>query len=276
MEAVTPQQILDTPDLIAVGVAGDDRRREMHGGTATFVRVFELHVEAPPPSLPAGTQAGEIRVVGVPPSLEAAVAAVTAAVGIAGGLPVTGFSVFDLQGLREPLPEVCAALRAAGLSAVTHLQIDSVTNPADAVRAIHAAGLRLPTISVEMIGDDERLLTCERAAELQTTVGGFKAFAPLSRRMSLTKPTTGYDDVKMVALARVVVANIPSIQVDWQLYGPKLAQVALTVGADDVDNVSAADPAALGTRRSPLEEIKGNITAAGLEAVERDGLFRVK
>ena len=43
---------------------------------------------------------------------------------------------------------------------------------------------------------------------------------------------------------------------DWALYGPKLAQVALTVGADDVDGVAAADPGTLGTRRSPIEEIK--------------------
>lgn len=273
---MTPQQILDTPDLIAVGVAGDDKRREMHGAKATFVRVLEVHVDAPPASLPAGTHAGEIRIVGVPASLESAVRAVTATVAAADGLPVTGFSVFDLQGLSEPLSEVSSALRAAGLTAVTRLQIDSVTNPADAARAIHAAGLRLPTMSVETIADEERMSICERAADLQATVGGFNAFAPLPRTISITKPTTGYDDVKMVALARVVVANVPSIQVDWQLYGPKLAQVALTVGADDIDNVSAVDPGVLGTRRSPLEEIKGNIKAAGLEAVERDGVYSVR
>ena len=51
-------------------------------------------------------------------------------------------------------------------------------------------------------------------------------------------------------------ANIESIQVDWPLYGPKLAQVALTVGADDVDGVAAVDPGVLGTRRSPIEEIQ--------------------
>ena len=273
---MTPQQILDTPDLIAVGVAGDDMRRQMHGARTTFVRVFELHVDAPPQSLPAGTQAGEIRIIGVPESLESAVAAVTAAVALAQGTPVTGFSVFDLQGLPEPLSQVCATLRAAGLTAVTRLQLDAVTNPEDAVRAIHEAGLRLPTMSVDIVADNERKDICERAADLQKTVGGFNAFAPLPRTMSLTKPTTGYDDVKMVALARVVVTNVPSIQVDWQLYGPKLAQVALTVGADDVDNVSAVDAGVLGTRRSPLEEIKGNIKAAGLEAIERDGLFAVR
>lgn len=276
MEVMTPQQILDTPDLIAVGMAGDDMRRQMHGARTTFVRVLEMHVDAPLQAMPARVQAGEIRIVGTPSGLDAALTAVRAAAALAGAIPVTGFSVFDLQGLHEPMLDVCEALRAAGLTSITHLQIDWVTDAAEAVRSIHQAGLRLPTISVEIIGADERIAICERAADLQATVGGFQAFAPLPRTMSTTQPTTGYDDVKMVALARLIVANIPCIQVDWQLYGPKLAQVALTVGADDVDNVSAVDPGVLGTRRSPLEEIKGNIKAAGLEPVERDGLFNVR
>jgi 2-iminoacetate synthase ThiH len=49
--------------------------------------------------------------------------------------------------------------------------------------------------------------------------------------------------------------------------------VALTVGADDIDRVSAVDPGLLGTRRSPLEEIRNNIRAAGLEAIERNGRY---
>jgi aminodeoxyfutalosine synthase len=93
--------------------------------------------------------------------------------------------------------------------------------------------------------------------------------------MSVTTPTTGYDDLKQISLARLLVSNIDSIQVDWPLYGPKLAQVALTVGADDIDGVAAVDPGVLGTRRSPIEEIRGNIRAAGLEAAERDGRFRL-
>ena len=66
---------------------------------------------------------------------------------------------------------------------------------------------------------------------------------------------------------------MPSIQVDWTLYGPKLAQVALTVGADDVDGVSPVDDMSEGRRRAPLEEIRRNIRAAGLEPVERNGRF---
>ena len=274
MAVVTPQQILDTPDLIAVGVAGDEVRRRMHGQRTNFVRVFEIHVDAPPQTLPAGTQAGEFRLVGTPRSLEAAVSAVTAAVALAGGVPVTGFTVTDLVALGA-LDGVVRALAAAGLSAIAQLPVDSVADPAEAAGRIRAGGLTVNALTVDRPDDDARLEICARVQRLGET-GGFKAFAPLPRTMSLTKPTTGYDDVKMVALARVMVTSVASIQVDWQLYGPKMAQVALTVGADDLDNVSAVDPGVLGTRRSPLEEIKGNIRSAGLEAAERDGLFNVK
>lgn len=273
MEAVTPQEMLETPDLIAVGMKGDDRRRAMHGTATTFVRVLEVHVEAPLKSLPPGAQPGEIRIIGVPATLEAAVAAVQAAAGIAGDVPVTGFSAADLLPLGPPAA-VARALRDAGLSAIAHLPVDVVSRPEEAVRAFAEGGLGVNAITVHALRDDARLGICERARALQAEAGGFKAFAPLPRTISITRPTTGYDDAKMVSLARTVVDNVPSIQVDWQLYGPKMAQVALTVGADDVDNVSAVDAGVLGTRRSPLEEIRGNIRAAGLAPVERDALFR--
>jgi aminodeoxyfutalosine synthase len=115
----------------------------------------------------------------------------------------------------------------------------------------------------------------EKARRLQDQTGGFIAFAPLPRGVPVTQPTTGYDDVKQIALARLLAGNIPSIQVDWPLYGPKLAQVALTMGADDVDGIEAVDPGVLGTRRSPIEEIKGNIRAAFLDPAERDGRFEL-
>jgi 2-iminoacetate synthase ThiH len=64
--------------------------------------------------------------------------------------------------------------------------------------------------------------------------------------------------------------------VDWSLYGPKLAQVALNFGGDDVDGVSAVDDMSLGRRRAPLEEIRRNIVAASGEPAERDGLFGLR
>src|SRR3954452_4870785 len=96
---------------------------------------------------------------------------------------------------------------------------------------------------------------------------------PMPRVTSVAPPTACYDDVQQIAGARLLVDNIESIQVDWALYGPKLAQVALTMGADDVDGLSPLE-GDLGRRRSPLEEIRGNIRAAGLEPVERDGTYR--
>ena len=110
-------------------------------------------------------------------------------------------------------------------------------------------------------------------AELQREVAVIRAFAPLPRRVNPAVPSTGFDDVKRIALARLIADNVPSIQVDWSLYGPKLAQVALTVGADDVDSVSPDDDASQGRRRAPLEEVRRNIRAAGFEPVERDGRF---
>jgi aminodeoxyfutalosine synthase len=274
MEVMTPQELLETPDLIAVGVAGDEVRRRMHGAKTTFVRVFEIHIDAPPAALPPRTHAGEFRIVGTPRSVEHAVAVVKAAKALAGNVPVTGFSLADLATLDLPLDETCAELQKAGLLAVAHAPLDLLDGRTKAIEVARAAGLAVNVLSVNELSPDNRLRTCERAKALQGEIGGFVAFAPLPRVISPAAPTTGYDDVKTVSLARTVVTNIPSIQVDWALYGPKLAQVALTVGANDIDNVAAVDPGILGTRRSPLEEIKGNITAAALQAVERDGLFR--
>jgi hypothetical protein len=275
LEGVTPEQLLETTDLIAAGVAGDEVRRRIHGTKTTFNRVFEVHVDAPPHRLPADVHAGEFRLVGRPSTLDALTAAVRATVALAGGVPVTVFSVFGLLSLPQSIRVVSAAIREAGASAIVHLPIDLVENAELVTQDVRAAGLAILTIGIDDLDDTRRLELCEMARTLQSRAGGFKAFAPLPRKMSDTKPTTGYDDVKMVALARIVAQNIESIQVDWALYGPKLAQVALTVGANDVDTVAAEDSGILGTRRSPLEEIRRNIVVASLEPVERDGIFRV-
>ena len=108
--------ILDCADLIAVGVAADTVRRRLHGSRTTFVRVFEVHVDAPPAALPPGVSAGEFRIVGRPASADAAVSAVRAAAAIAGGAPVTGFSIVDLQSLAPgtSLGAFCAAAPCRG------------------------------------------------------------------------------------------------------------------------------------------------------------------
>ena len=250
----------------------------MHGARTTFVRILEVHLGAIPAVRPARVTAGEVRIVGRPSTEAAAIEGVKQATVLADGAPLTGFSLADLESLApdaDALAGLCSRLHDAGLEAIAEAPLDRLDEPATAVRAARDAGLGVWRLTVHAVPDDRRIATVERARDLQAAVGGFRAFAPLPRTMSVASPTTGYDDIKQIALARLVVTNIDSIQVDWPLYGPKLAQVALTVGADDVDGIAAVDPGVLGTRRSPIEEIKGNIRAAALEAVERDGRFRL-
>lgn len=196
---------------------------------------------------------------------------------LASGVPVIGFALSDLQTLASaegrPLDEVVAGLRDAGLEAIAEVPLDVCDGAAAAIETARGAGLRVERLTVHALAPEARIGIVERARDLQDLVGGFQAFAPLARTLSTVAPTTGYEDVKQVAIARLVAANIPSIQVDWQLYGPKLAQVALTVGADDVDGVAAFEPGTLGARRSALEEIRRNIRAAALDPVERDGRY---
>lgn len=279
MESLTQADaaaLLDNHDLIAIGSRADEVRRRIHGARTTFVRVLELHVDAPAASAPATLAAGEIRIVGRPASVDAAVAAVGAAASFANGTPVTGFALDDLQALaadaRRSLSDVCRALRGAGMDAVAEVAIDTLGD-FRAVEEARAAGLAATRLTVRALAGEARIDMVERARDLQAAVGGFKAFAPLPRTFFVAQPSTGYDDVKQVAIARLLVSNIDSIQVDWPLYGPKLAQVALTVGADDVDGVAAVESGTLGTRRSAIEEIRGNIRAAALEPIERNARF---
>ncbi len=269
------QQLLDSKDLIAIGMKADEVRRKLHGVRTTFVRVFEIHVDAPVTSLPPGTSAGEFRIVGSPRSLEAAIAAVRSARSLSGAFPLSGFSLADLSKLDDAasVADTLRALHDEGLEEIAEVPLDGVDDARAAIAAVRGVGLAVRRLTVNAQRPDDRIVLANRARDLQNEIGGFHAFAPLPRTISVSAPTTGYDDVKQIALARMVADNIPSIQVDWQLYGPKLAQFALTIGADDVDAVAAVDPGILGTRRSPIEEIRGNIRAAGLEPVERNARF---
>jgi aminodeoxyfutalosine synthase len=267
------EAIVASHDLIAVGMMADDVRRQLHGQETTFLRVFEVHVDAVPQALPPRVSAGEVRLVGRPVSLDAARTAVEQTRRLAPDVFLNGFSLLDLSGLQPAATGTFARLKDAGLDGIAETPVDPLAE--SAVRAAREAGLIVQRLTVPVQPDDP-VSVMEAARQLQAAVGGFRAFAPLPRTMAATSPTTGYDDVKRVALARLLVRDIPSIQVDWPLYGPKLAQVALTVGADDVDGVAAIESGALGTRRSAIEEIKGNIRAAGQQPVERTGRFEVR
>lgn len=263
-------------DIIAIGVSADEARRQRHGARTTFVRVADVDATPGGPiSIPPA--AGEVRITGAPASIDAAVQRVREVVAAAGRTPVSGFSLADLEQLaaaaQTPLRSVLEALKQAGLELVAQAPFDLLRDARLAIEEVNIAGLGLARLTIDRLPTADVPALYGQIAALQQAVGVIKAFAPLPRNVNPAVPTTGYDDVRRVALARLFVTNIPSIQVDWSLYGPKLAQVALTVGADDIDGVSPLDDAPEGRRRAPLEEIRRNISAAALEPVERDGRF---
>jgi aminodeoxyfutalosine synthase len=266
-------------DIISIGMLADDLRRQRHGARTTFVRVATTSADAGAPVV-RPPSAGELRIVGVPVSRAAAVERVSRVAAAADGAAVTGFSLADLEALsaREgvTLRALLEELRAAGLELVAEAPMDLLQDPRRSIEEVNIAGLSLARLTVEKAGSADPMPLLKAVAVLQRAVAVVRAFAPLARRVNPALPTTGFEDVKHVALARLVVDNVPSIQVDWSLYGPKLAQVALTVGADDVDGVSADDDLTEGRRRAPLEEIRRNIVAAGQEPVERNGRFELR
>jgi aminodeoxyfutalosine synthase len=274
--AVDRAALAESHDLLALGMAADEVRRRRHGSRVTFVRVADVPLQAAAGGSARweGT-AGEVRLTGTPSDLSEAVAAATAAVAAAGEVLVTGYSLADLERLAGDaggLRTWVNALKRAGLAAIAEAPVDAMQNADDAVATATAAGLAIARLTVNRAPAAEQDALLRRAAELVAAHPELRVFAPLPRQVSGVTPSTGYHDVHLVALARLLVP-VPHVQVDWQRYGPKLAQVALTFGADDVDGVSPRMEVREGRRRSPLEEIRRNIQAASGEPVERGALF---
>jgi hypothetical protein len=268
---------LATIDVLTLGMLADEARKRRHAGEATFVRVFETDVTQGWTSTAVPDGASEVRLRGLPATLDEAAAAVAAARAAAGSRVVSGFSLADItersSGGWGAVSAILARLRAAGLDAVAEAPIDRLDAEGTWWAAAREAGLSLSRLTVDHVLGPDRVSVLLAVRRLQDAGAGFEAMAPLPRTAPTSSPTTGYDDVRAVALARLALDNVPSIQVHWQQYGPKLAQVALTFGADDIDGVSAEVDASQGWRRAPVEDVRRNIAAARLKAVERDGRF---
>ena len=278
-EALRPADIevlAGSRDLLGLGAAADELRRRRHGDRTTFARVQELPIAAiGPAGVEVVRDAGEVRLTGRPEGGRQAIDVVRRVAAAAGAIPVTGFAVDVLaelgSGDSQALGDLVSELKAAGLSLVAEARAERLSGP-DPLEAVARSGLRVGRLTIGEPGDDGGLALVRRVAGWGAAVAHVHAFAPLPR-VPRTRPATGYGDLRQVALARLLVDNIDSIQVDWSLYGPKLAQVALLFGADDVDSVSPADERSRGPRRTPLEEITRNIRASALVPVERNGCF---
>ncbi|EGW38217.1 FO synthase [Desulfosporosinus sp. OT] len=123
---------------------------------------------------------------------------------------------------------------------------------------------------------------------LQDRKSEFLAFIPLPCDPKNTqfegimgvKNTTGFEDLKMFALSRILLDNFDHIKAFWMMLGPKLAQVSQAFGVDDLDGIvveeaivsSAEAETNLGMSKRALIHM---IKTAGRDAVERDILYRV-
>jgi aminodeoxyfutalosine synthase len=270
-------RVMACPDLVSVGVLGESARRKAAGDTITFARVCAV---APAQDGVEIGDAGEIRLTGALASIDEARARVRAAAARADGRTLTAFSLADLLSIcggdLTALADAAKALKADGLEAVAETPVDRFTSTealAAAVRAVTSAGLGVWRFTVDRASLADRLTLIDRVVDVQRETGAVRAFAPLPRLDPVETPSTGYDDVKTIAAARLRCPASLVVQVDWPLYGPKLAQVALAYGAGDIDGVSAVDTLGLGHRRSPAEDIARQIRAAGGRPVERSGRF---
>lgn len=119
--------------------------------------------------------------------------------------------------------------------------------------------------------------------ELQDKTGGFQAFIPLSYHPMNTEIGGGFpsgiEDLKTVAVSRLVLDNFDHIKAYWIMLGEKIAQLALLFGADDLDGTiveekithSAGARSSEGLTKKQLEYL---IRKAGRTPVERDAFYR--
>lgn len=260
------QQMFDA-DVLTLGMAADEeRRRSRPDKVVTYRRVFARTARANATVPEAAT---EVRLHETPLTLDDATALVRSMVEQAQGRRVVAFSAAEIERRGWGASAgVWKALAEAGLADVAELPLDVLTDASATIEGLCAAGIQPRRLTIaQPVGDRTRDLI-ERARELFARHSSLRRFAPLPRMAPIDTPTTGYDDVRMVALARLALPG-QSIEVDWQLYGPKLAQVALTFGADHLDAVAAtAGDASLGARRGTVEDVERNIRAAGFEPRE--------
>jgi aminodeoxyfutalosine synthase len=132
---------------------------------------------------------------------------------------------------------------------------------------------------------EERVDHLLRLRMLQDETGGFQAFIPLAfhpenNALSHLPAPTAADDLRVCAVARLLLHNIPHVKAYWVSLGIKTAQTAQWFGADDLDgtvqeekiyHLAGSDaPQAL----APAEIVR-LIRAAGRTPVERDTLYQV-
>ncbi|MCL5024082.1 MAG: aminofutalosine synthase MqnE [Nitrospirae bacterium] len=131
-------------------------------------------------------------------------------------------------------------------------------------------------------GPDDRVDHLLRLRELQDRTGGFQAFIPLAYHPRNTDIggayTSGIDDLRTIAVSRLVLDNIPHIKAYWIMLGEKIAQLSLLFGADDLDGTVVEEKithsaGAMSSEGLTKKELVTLIERAGKVPVERDAFY---
>ena len=156
----------------------------------------------------------------------------------------------------------------------------------ETARAAHQLGLRSNCTMLygHIESDEDRADHLVRLRSLQDETHGFVTYIPLAFHPDNTAlqhiaKTTGFADIRNIAVARLMLDNIPHIKAYWVMMTPRVAQIALRFGADDIDGTiveeriyhDAGATTTQGLRRSELLQL---IRRAGRDPVERDTLYR--
>ena len=119
--------------------------------------------------------------------------------------------------------------------------------------------------------------------DLQDRTGGFQAFIPLSYHPKNTEIggfySSGIDDLKTIAISRLVLDNFDHIKAYWIMLGEKISQVALLFGADDLDGTIIEEKithsaGAMSEEGMTKEELMRLIRKAGKTPVQRDAFYK--
>ena len=157
----------------------------------------------------------------------------------------------------------------------------------DIHRTAHRMGMRsnVTMLYGHIETAEERVDHMLRARQLQDETGGFQAFIPLAfhpdnNQMRKLPAPSAADTLRVHAVARLMLDNIPHVKAFWIATGVEVAQVSLWFGVDDLDGTvqeeriyhmaGARTPEAMTTR-----EISRLIVAAGRQPVERDTFYNV-
>ena len=155
----------------------------------------------------------------------------------------------------------------------------------DIARTAHQMGLHSNCTMLygHIETEEDRVDHLVKLRALQDETRGFQTFIPLAFHPANTalehiSTTTGFDDIREIAVSRLMLDNIPHIKAYWVMMTPKVAQIALRFGADDLDGTvveekiyrDAGGATSGNLRRGELLRL---IREAGREPVERDTLY---